>query len=61
VEKNVGDHDYGLAQLVHRPAQESQHPGRGVRVEVAGGLVGKNKVRLAYQRSGAGNPLLLAA
>ncbi len=35
--------------------------GRGVRVEVAGGLVGKDEVGLVDQRSGAGDALLLTA
>ena len=57
----VGDHDDGLAELPHRPAQEAQHLGAGPRVQVAGGLVGEDDLGPAGQRPGDGDPLLLAA
>ena len=57
----VGDHDDGLAELGHRPAQERQHLGRRVRVEVARGLVGEDQVGPVDQGPGAGAALLLAA
>ena len=57
----VGDHDDGLAELGHRPAQERQHLGRGVGVQVPGGLVGEDEVGPVDQGPGAGAALLLPA
>src|ERR1700677_4348606 len=57
----VGDHHDRLAELGHRPPQEGQHLGGGVRVEVAGGLVGEDEVGLVDQGPGAGTALLLPA
>ena len=57
----VGHHDDRLAELGHRPPQERQHLGGGVRVEVAGGLVGEDEVGPVDQGPGAGAALLLAA
>jgi hypothetical protein len=57
----VGHHHDRLAELADRLPQEVQDVGRGVRVEVAGGLVGEDQIGLVDQRPGAGNPLLLTA
>ena len=57
----VGDHDDGLAELAHRPAQERQHLRRGVRVQVARGLVGEDEVGPVDQGACAGAALLLAS
>src|SRR5260370_22183691 len=42
----VGHHDDRLAKLGHRAPQEREKVGGGVGVEVAGGLVGADDVRL---------------
>jgi hypothetical protein len=57
----VGHHHDRLPELADRLPQEVQDVGRGVRVEVAGGLVGEDQIGLVDQRPGAGHPLLLAA
>src|SRR5487761_1379897 len=57
-ERVVGHHDDGLAQLVDRPAEQLSS---GPRVEVSGGLVGKDDLGTGDQRPGGGHPLLLAA
>ena len=57
----VGDHDHRLAELVDRLAQQPQHVLAGLRVEVAGRLVGEDDGRFGDQRAGDGDPLLLAA
>jgi hypothetical protein len=57
----VGHHHDRLPELADRLAQEVQDVGRGVRVEVAGGLVGEDQIGLVDQRPGARHPLLLAA
>src|SRR5258706_454337 len=41
----VGDHDHGLAELVDAAPQEPEHVAAGLRVEVAGRLVGEHHVR----------------
>ena len=60
-ERVVGDHDDRLAMLVDGAAQELEHLRRGVRVEVAGRLVGEDQLGPADQRSRTRDPLLLAA
>src|SRR5271165_1048567 len=57
----VGDHDDGLAEFGDRPTQEGQHLGRGVRVEVARGLIGEDEVGPVDQGPGTGAALLLTA
>src|SRR5271165_2164049 len=57
----VSDHDDRLAQLCHRPPQERQQVRGGIGVQVAGGLIGKDEVRLVDQRPGARDTLLLTA
>ena len=57
----VGDHDDRLAELVDGAAQEVEHLGRGLRVEVARRLVGEDDRRPGGQRAGHGDALLLAA
>src|SRR6201987_497538 len=42
----VGHHDDRLAELRQRAPQEREQVGGGVRVQVAGGLVGEDEVRL---------------
>src|SRR5271165_2630656 len=56
----VGHHDDRLAELGHRAPQEREQLRGGVGVEVAGGLVGEDEVRLVDQRPGARYALLLA-
>jgi hypothetical protein len=56
----VGDHDDGLAGVVE-PAQHVHDLLAGGGVEVAGGLVGEDDVRVVDQRSGDRHPLLLTA
>ena len=56
----VRDHDDGLPEVVDRPAQELQDLLAGARVEVAGRFVGEQHGRLADERPGDGDPLLLA-
>ncbi len=43
------------------PAQEFEHAGAGIRVEARHRLVGDNQFRLLSERTGDGDPLLLAA
>ena len=43
----VGDHHDGLAEVDHGLAHEAEDLGAGPRVEVAGGLVGEDDLRLA--------------
>ena len=57
----VGDHHDGLAELVDGLAHEVEDLGAGLRVEVAGRLVGEDDVGPAGQGPGHGDPLLLAA
>ena len=57
----VGDHDDGLAPLTHGRAQELEHLGARVRVEVAGRLVGEDDRRSRRERPPDGDALLLAA
>jgi hypothetical protein len=57
----VGHHHDRLPELADRLPQEVQDVSRGVRVEVAGGLVGEDQIGLVDQRPGAGHPLLLTA
>ncbi len=57
----MGDHHDGLAELAHGGAHERQDLGAGARVEVAGRLVGEDDLGAAGERSGDGDPLLLAA
>src|SRR5919112_4594874 len=56
----VRHHHHGLAELVDAAAQEAEHLGAAGGVEVAGGLVGEDDLRLTDQRAGAGDALLLA-
>src|SRR5690606_35584428 len=57
----VGDHDDGLAVVVDRGPQQSQHLATAGGVEVAGGLVRDDDVRVRDERAGDGDTLLLAA
>ena len=57
----VRDHDHGLAELVDRAAQQPEHLGGGLGVEVAGRLVGEDHGGARDQRAGDGDALLLAA
>ena len=57
----VGDHDHRLVELVDRLAQQAEHLLGGVRVQVAGRLVGEHHRRAVHQRAGHGDALLLAA
>jgi len=57
----VGDHDEGLAVVGDRLAEQVEDLGAGARVEVAGGLVGEDDLRLARQRACDGDALLLSA
>ena len=54
------EHD-GTALLGGRRAQEAQHRGRGLGVEVARGLVGEEDLGIADERATEGEALLLAA
>ena len=56
----VGHHDDGLAELGDGSAQERQHLGRGIGVQVPGGLVGEDQVGPVDQGPGTGAALLLA-
>ena len=57
----MGDHHDGLAELVDRPAEEPEHLGRRLAVEVAGGLVSEDQLGSAGEGPGDGDALLLAA
>src|SRR5215471_16649958 len=57
----VRHHHDRLAEVGDRLPEEGQHAGRGVGVEVAGGLVGEDEVRLVDQRPGTGDALRLTA
>src|SRR6187200_785505 len=57
----VGDHHHGLAELVDRLAQQGEHVGARLRVEVAGRLVGEDNRGFRDQGAGDRDPLLLAA
>src|SRR5690242_4483874 len=57
----VGDHHHRLIELVDRLAQQAHDVGAGLRVEVAGRLVGEDHGRLADEGAGDGDPLLLPA
>ncbi len=55
----VSHHHNGLPKVAHCATHEGEHLLTSLGVEVAGGLVGKNNVGLAGQRSGDGHTLLL--
>src|SRR3954470_20062237 len=57
----VRDHDHGLPEVVDRVAQQVEHLVGGLRVEVAGRLVGEHDGRPVDQRAGHRHALLLAA
>ena len=57
----VGDHDHRLAELVHGLPQQGEHLVGGLRVEVAGRLVGEHHRRAVDQRARHGDALLLTA
>ena len=57
----VGDHDHGLVELVDGLAQQAQHLLGGVRVQVAGRLVGEQHGGPVHERARHGDALLLAA
>ena len=57
----VGDHHDGLAEVAHGGGHERQDLGGGVRVQVAGRLVGEDDLGPLDQRPGHRDPLLLAA
>ena len=57
----VGDHDDRLAELVGGVAHDVEQLGRGVRVELAGRLVGEDDVRARHQGARGGDALLLPA
>jgi hypothetical protein len=57
----VGDQDQGLAEPAYQLVQQFRHPVAGGRIQVAGGFVGQNQVRLVNQGAGHGDPLLLPA
>src|SRR3954471_11647627 len=57
----VGDHDDGLAEVVDGVPEQPEDLLGGLRVEVAGRLVGEHHGRAVDQRSGDGDALLLAA
>src|SRR4051794_16567189 len=57
----VGDHDHGLAEVVDRVAQQAEDLVGGLRVQVAGRLVGEHDRRTVDQRARHGDALLLAA
>jgi hypothetical protein len=54
------DDDRHLA-LTAQPGQQVEDPGGGLRVQVAGRLVGQQQVRGVDQGPGDGDPLLFAA
>src|SRR5690606_19703905 len=56
----VGDHDDGLAELVHRPAHERQQFGGRIGVQVAGRLVGEDDLSAPHHGPGGRHPLLLS-
>src|SRR4051812_23222510 len=56
----MAHHHDGLTELVDTAPQEGEDLGAAGRVEVAGGLVGKDDLRTAHQRAGTRDPLLLA-
>ena len=57
----VGDIDKGDSQLIFQADQLILHVLAELQVESAERLVEKQKLRLVYDRTGDGNPLLLAA
>jgi hypothetical protein len=57
----VGDHDDRLAELPDTAAEQIQHLRAGPGVEVPGGLVGEDDLRLPSQCPRDGDPLLLPA
>ena len=57
----MGDHHDGLVELVHGVAQQLQHLRAGLRVEVAGGLVGEHDGRPRDERARDRDTLLLSA
>ena len=57
----VGHHHDRLGELVDGAAHERQQLGRGMRVQLARRLVGEHDRRMAGERPGRGDPLLLAA
>ena len=57
----VGDHDHRLVELVDGLAQQAQHLLGGVRVQVAGRLVGEHHGGPVHERARHGDALLLAA
>ena len=57
----VRDHDDGLVLRVREFAQKRQDLGARAAVEVAGGLIGQDQLRLAKERACDRDALLLAA
>jgi hypothetical protein len=57
----VGHQHDGDALLAVEPLEQRHHLLAGAGVEVAGGLVGEQHLRLAHQGAGDGDPLLLTA
>ena len=57
----VGDHDHRLAEVVDGAAQQLEHLGRGLGVEVAGRLVGEDDRRARDERPRDRDALRLAA
>ena len=57
----VGHHHDGLTEPRHRVAEEREDLRAGPAVEVAGGLVAEDDLRLAGEGPGHRHPLLLAA
>ena len=56
----VRDHHDCLAELFHRAPHEAENVGTRLAVEIARGFVGEDDLRLARQRAGDGDSLLLA-
>ena len=57
----VSDDDDCLAVLVDSVAQNAEDFGGAIGIQVAGGFVAKDDVRLGYQCASAGDALLLTA
>src|SRR3954453_10770546 len=57
----MGDHHHGLAEVTHALTEEGEDLRAGPRVQIAGGLVRENDLRLGCQSTSASDTLLLAA
>ena len=57
----MGNQDDRQLVLITQPLEQSQHRGRGLRIEAGGGFIRQQNGRAQRQRAGNADPLALAA